>query len=151
MNGSLPSRRRALLSARPILSLLVLLLCAPAGAAAPDTPEARAGAAAIAWLHRVDAADYAGSWKAASKVFRDKIPQAQWQSAAASARSSLGALVSRTLESATVTHTLPGAPDGDYVVLKYASVFEHKASATETLAPRRDEDGTWRVAGYYIR
>jgi hypothetical protein len=55
------------------------------------------------------------------------------------------------LESATATHSLPGAPDGDYVVIKFASSFENKASAVETVTPMKDTDGKWHVSGYYIK
>jgi hypothetical protein len=60
-------------------------------------------------------------------------------------------LKSRTLQSTTLQHTLPGAPDGRYIVFKYSSVFANKASATETVTPMLEADGTWHVSGYYVR
>ena len=47
--------------------------------------------------------------------------------------------------------SLPGAPDGEYVVILFKTSFEGKAEAVETVTPMRDADGEWRVAGYYIR
>jgi hypothetical protein len=47
--------------------------------------------------------------------------------------------------------TMPGAPDGEYVVIQYQTTFEHKNSAVETVTPMLDNDGQWRVSGYYIR
>ncbi len=47
--------------------------------------------------------------------------------------------------------SLPGVPDGDYVVIQYEASFENKRSAVETITPVLDEDGAMRVAGYYIR
>ena len=44
-----------------------------------------------------------------------------------------------------------GALDGAYVVLEFASSFERKAAAIETVTPMKDEDGTWRVCAYYIK
>ena len=41
--------------------------------------------------------------------------------------------------------------DGKYVVIQYDTVFEHKASAVETVTPMPDPDGVWRVSGYFIR
>lgn len=113
--------------------------------------EAAAESASRAWLALVDAGSYAESWSAASALFRQKVPKAQWQSAASNARGPLGALKSRTLQSATFKSTLPGAPDGEYVIVQFASSFEDKASAIETVTPMKDQDGTWRVSGYYIR
>ena len=50
----------------------------------------------------------------------------------------------------TYTTSLPGAPDGEYVVLQYESEFQRKKYAIETVTPMLD-DGQWRVSGYYIR
>jgi hypothetical protein len=44
-----------------------------------------------------------------------------------------------------------GAPDGEYVVLKYDTVFDKKEHAVETVTPMKDADGLWRVSGYFIR
>lgn len=117
----------------------------------PATPEAAAESAAQEWLSLIDAGNYASSWSAASSLFRQKISEPQWQSAAAGARAPLGALKTRTLQSATPKASLPGAPEGQYVVIKYASSFEHKASAVETVTPVLDTDGKWHVSGYYIK
>jgi hypothetical protein len=63
----------------------------------------------------------------------------------------LGKLLSRKLKSATYKTTMPGAPDGEYVVIQYDSSFEHKQAAVETVTPMLDKDGKWRVSGYYIK
>ena len=70
--------------------------------------------------------------------------------AVSSARSPLGPVRSRRLKSATATTSLPGAPDGHYVVLQFDTVFERKAAAVETVIPMLDE-GMWRVSGYFVR
>lgn len=66
-------------------------------------------------------------------------------------RDPLGKLVSRKLKSADYKTSLPGAPDGQYVVIQYETSFEHKQSALETVTPMLDKDGKWRVSGYYIK
>ena len=58
----------------------------------------------------------------------------------------LGKVLSRKLVSKTYTESLPGAPDGKYVVVQYRTSFEHKESAVETVTPMLDEDGRWRVS-----
>jgi hypothetical protein len=68
----------------------------------------------------------------------------------AGVRKPLGAVVSRQVKSKTYTTSLPGAPDGEYVVIKYDTSFENKRASVETVTPMRDSDGTWRVSGYYI-
>jgi len=45
--------------------------------------------------------------------------------------------------------SLPGAPDGEYVVIQYETQFEHHTPA-ETVTPMLDKDGAWKVSGYFI-
>ena len=133
-----------------LLSFAVLVGTAP-HARGSDHPEIAAESAALAWLGLVDAGQYSASWDAASALFRQHILQSQWQTAAANARAPLGALKSRKVQSATFTRSVPGAPDGEYVIVTFASSFENKGSAIETVTPMLDTDGSWRVSGYYIR
>jgi hypothetical protein len=128
-----------------------LVLGTASYASESEHPEGAAESAAVAWLILVDAGNYAGSWSAASQLFRQHVPQSQWQTAAANARAPFGALKSRKVQSATFTRSVPGAPDGEYVIVTFASSFENKASAIETVTPMMDADGTWRVSGYFIR
>lgn len=112
--------------------------------------EAAAKEAAKGWLKLVDAGDYAASWRQAAALFKEAVTESQWQQAAKAVRGPLGKLVSRKLKSATYATSLPGAPDGHYVVLQYDSAFEHKASAVETVTMMLDE-GAWRASGYFIK
>ena len=57
----------------------------------------------------------------------------QWTQKVGPARQELGALVSRKVKSAKYLTSVPGAPDGEYVVIQYRSSFEHKKSAVETV------------------
>jgi hypothetical protein len=51
----------------------------------------------------------------------------------------------------TYKTSLPGAPDGEYVVIAYETSFDKKQAATETITPMKDADGRWRVSGYFIK
>jgi hypothetical protein len=66
-------------------------------------------------------------------------------------RKPLGKTLSRKITSAKYTTTLPGAPDGEYVVIQYQTSFKNKLSAVETVTPMLDKNGDWRVSGYYIK
>ena len=107
--------------------------------------------AAIDWLGMTDRGDATASWESAASLFRRAVSADRWRDSLAAAREPLGAVVSRRLETARAVTELPGAPDGEYVVLQFSTVFEHKRSATETVTPMRDTDGEWRVSGYFIR
>ena len=137
----------------PLASILTFAVLASMAALVSHagTPEADAESAAWAWLAVVDAGDYAQSWTTASDYFRGRIAQSQGVSAVSGVRAPLGALKSRRLLSARYARSLPGAPDGEYVVIQFTSSFERKAAATETVTPMKGAEGGWRVSGYYIR
>lgn len=125
---------------------------APVGGSADEAASQKAAEqAAQTWLALVDSGNYGESWSQASQLFKQQVTAAQWESAVKAARGPLGKLQSRQVKSAQYTRTLPGAPDGEYVVIQYGSAFENKKSATETVTPMKDKDGRWRVSGYYIR
>jgi hypothetical protein len=113
--------------------------------------EKAAGSSATKWLGLVDTGDYAASWDEAAQFFKNAVSKERWKEQIKAARAPLGKLNSRKLKSATYTTSLPGAPDGQYVVIQYDSSFEHKTSAVETVTPMLDKDGLWRVSGYFIR
>jgi predicted SnoaL-like aldol condensation-catalyzing enzyme len=106
---------------------------------------------AKAWLKLVDEGKYSESWDEAAQYFKNAVPREQWRNSLESFRNPLGVVLSRNLKSKKYTKTLPGAPDGEYVVIQYETSFKNKQHATETITPMRDKDGKWRVSGYYIR
>lgn len=118
---------------------------------APNDPVAKAQAAAKTWLALVDSGKYADSWAQAAAVFKSSVTSAAWQSSIKSVRVPLGAVKSRTLKGASFTHNLPNAPAGDYVVIQYSTHFAMRPSSIETITPMKQADGSWKVAGYYIK
>jgi hypothetical protein len=111
----------------------------------------KAQISAEAWLALIDSGQYGRSWDDAAPIFKTSVSKSHWENTCKSVRAPLGRVKSRTVKSASFTRTLPGAPDGEYVVLQYETQFENKASAIETITPMRDKDGSWLVSGYYIR
>ena len=133
-------------------TLSAMLLLALGTAAAADDPAVEsAKAAALSWLALADQGNATLTWQAAAPIFRKALDRDRWQIALTATRAPLGKLKSRDLVAATPAKSLPGVPDGDYVVIQYHAVFEFKADATETVTPQRDAEGRWRVAGYYIQ
>ncbi len=133
------------------LAAVGLTLLAVSALRAEEGSEKAADAAAQKWLSIVDGGNYAESWKQGASLFRKAVTAEQWSAALNASRGSYGALVSRKLKKAEYRTSLPGAPDGEYVVLQYDSSFEHKKAAVETVTPMKDTDGVWRVSGYYIK
>lgn len=106
---------------------------------------------ASSWLNLTDVEDFGASWTEASSLFKAAVTESEWKQALTAARRPFGQLKSRELESATFYTTLPGAPDGEYVVLILSSSFDQKASAVETVTVMLDQDESWRVSGYFIK
>ncbi|MFB0507349.1 MAG: DUF4019 domain-containing protein [Thermodesulfobacteriota bacterium] len=131
--------------------LFVSMLVFPQAVIAGQCAEEAALKASQAWLSLVDQGDYVKSWEEAAACFRMAATLEQWQRSMMAFRNPLGKVVSRKLKSKHYTKTLPGAPDGEYVVMQYETSFENKKSAIETITPMLDKDGRWRVSGYYIR
>ena len=138
---------------RRLLMVLAMvgLVCCAWGARAQSDAEQKAERADAAWLTLVDEAHYGESWKAAAAAFQAAVTQDGWEQQVGAVRGPLGKVTSRKLMGAKYATSLPGAPDGEYVVCVFASSFEHKASAQETVTARHETDGAWRVTGYFIK
>jgi len=111
----------------------------------------KATKAAEAWLTLVDDARYGESWESSATLVKKAVSKEEWIQSIESARQMFGRVIRRTIRSRQYTTTLPGAPDGDYVIMQYETAFEKKESAVETVTPILDSDGQWRVSGYYIK
>jgi hypothetical protein len=131
--------------------LTVILLLVVGSTLAQETSTEPGKKAAESWLALVDKADYAASYDQAAGMFKSAIGKADWQQKIKAARDPLGKVLSRKLKSAQYTTSLPGAPDGQYVVMQYDTSFENKKSAVETIVPMLDKDGQWHISGYFIR
>lgn len=131
--------------------VLTIFIAAPFVHAADSDAIAKGKETATAWLALVDGGKYAESWDSASAYFQGAITRDEWIKAVGSVRSPMGKVKSRKLKSANFTRTLPGAPDGQYVIIQYDTQFENKAAATETITPALEKNGSWKISGYYIK
>ncbi|MFC1850211.1 DUF4019 domain-containing protein [candidate division CSSED10-310 bacterium] len=134
-----------------ILISVLFCLALPSSVFANEKAESEAIQAAKTWLTLVDQGKNSESWKEAAHYFKNVVTKEQWSQTINGVRKPLGKLISRELKSKVYATTLPGAPDGEYVVIQFKTSFENKKSAVETVTPMRDKDGTWRVSGYFIK
>ena len=130
--------------------VLSLSLCGMA-VHAEDTFAQGATAAAETWLGHVDAGDYAGSWREASAYVQGAITEHAWVASLTRVRTPLGQRLSRQLKQVQHTTSMPGAPDGDYVVMQFDTRFTNQQAAVETVTFRQEKPGRWKAAGYYIK
>ena len=104
----------------------------------------KATTAALEWLNLIDAAKYEESWDKAASLFKIGVTKKRWVDTLTIVRKPLGEPVSRKLVKAEYLTSLPGAPDGEHVVLRFKTSFRHKYQAIETVTPMLDKDGKWR-------
>jgi hypothetical protein len=138
--------------------LSVVLLCAlgvclpfrlTVGAEA--RPEDAAQPVAAAWLKLVDEGKYVESWEKMSPGFKKEVSKRKWNATVGKIRKPLGRLTSRQLKSAAYSKDLPGAPEGEYVVLQFDSAFERKPAAREQVTLLLGQDLEWRVSSYAVK
>jgi len=131
-----------------ILGLLLLWVTAPR---AETKPEVAAQEAAEKWLALVDGGKDAESWEQMSAPFKKEVSKRKWKSTIGGIRQPLGKPVSRKLKSAEYTKELAGAPEGEYVVVRFDTAFEHKPATVETVALVLGQDLIWRVSSYAVK
>jgi hypothetical protein len=94
------------------------------------------------WLILVDDKNYPQSWSEAARAFQNRQKADVWAADATTTRGPLGAVASRSLKSIDLSH-------GNTAVIRYDTVFAHKAAAIETVT-LIFENGSWSVTDYSV-
>lgn len=136
---------------RVLLGMMLCVLGMGLVGQAQEHAELKAQATNMAWLALMDAGKYGEARDAAAAMVKAAVTKDVWEQTMVGARSPLGKVMQRDLSTARSTKSLPGAPDGEYVVTEYRTRFEHKAQAVEMVVTTREADGVWRVAGYHFK
>jgi TM2 domain-containing membrane protein YozV/predicted Ser/Thr protein kinase len=124
----------------------------PSPSANPNSAaEKAATAAAQAWLSLIDEGQYSGCWNEAEAYFQKVVTETNWETSMETFRKPLGNLLSRNVKSAQFMTEMPGAPDGQYVVMQFDSSFTEKKSTIETVTFKLENDGKWKASGYFIK
>ena len=103
-------------------------------AADPHTAEEQAAERqALGFLGYLDHGRFADSYAYTGMLIRAQLDRDSYAKQLEKARAGVGALLSRELINATYATTLPGAPEGQYVVLNYGASFANRQQAEETV------------------
>ncbi len=102
------------------------------------------------WLKLVDDGKYGDSWDQGAVIFKLTMPKDEWNLYLSKVRGNEGSVSSREIADQRVSTNPQGLPQGSYIVMVYDTKFSNGNSANE-LVTLQNEDGTWRVMGYYIK
>jgi hypothetical protein len=117
----------------------------------PHTEEERAAERqALGFLGYLDHGRFADSYAYTGMLIRTQLDRAAFAKQLEKARAGTGAMLTRSLIDVSYTTTVPGAPEGQYVLLHYGSSFANRQEAVETVTLDFAK-GYWRVVGYYIK
>ena len=105
---------------------------------------------ALGFLGYLDHGRYADSYAYTGMLIRATNDRDSFALQIKKARAGTGALQSRSLIDASYATSVPGAPEGQYVLLHYDASFANRPEAVETLTLAFAK-GYWRVSGYYIK
>jgi hypothetical protein len=129
----------------------------------PSQPAAQAQAGVVdpnsvaGWasqvLAMVDSGQLAQLWDGASAVTKKSTKRDDFIAAVQAARESSGAVSGREWLAVRRQHHPGGddVPGGEYASVELVALFANKQVKSELVTLRRDEDGTWRFAGYVVR
>ncbi len=94
------------------------------------------------WLTLVDDKNYPQSWSESGAAFKARQKAEDWAKSAAALRNPLGAMSSRDLKSIDASRS-------NIAVIRFDTVFAHKAASVETLT-LTFQNGGWAVTDYAI-
>lgn len=104
-----------------------------------------------AWLKITDNENSSESWLAASPYFQTQISCHDWDRQFSKARGSLGAVLSRVVNDAQHYTPPSDIPSGEYAIVTFATDFENRSGAIESVTNQKQPDGRWAVVGYFIQ
>jgi hypothetical protein len=126
----------------------------PTGAQQGEDPhaadEVAAERQALGFVGYLDQGRFADSYAYTGMLIRTQLDREAFSTQIQKTRAGTGALQSRDLMDASYSTSVPGAPEGQYVILHYHASFANRPDTVETVT-LAFANGYWRIAGYYIK
>jgi hypothetical protein len=130
---------------------------APGAPAQPESAQPTMGddretiEAAKKWLALLDDGKTGAAWDASSPHLKSVVTRKKWIDGITDARKPFGKFVKRTPTKFARSHSMPGAPDGDYSIIEFDTEFANGKRASEQVIWMLGEREVWSVSGYFIR
>lgn len=103
---------------------------------------------ALEWLKLMDRGQFQEAWNSASPLFKEIISSSQWVKYGQVNREQLGTIISRSIVEEKPTENPKGLPPGEYMYIKFKSVFSKRPEAEELITLKRESNGQWKVFTY---
>ena len=131
------------------VSILLALLLVACDSAETTLHEEAARNTAEQWLAKADAGDHAGNWAMTTPEFQVQIRKEDWVARQETFYQQLGRPTRRELLAAKYTASVPGTPEGEYVLIQYRRDARAGGPVLETLTMKRSGE-KWQTAGYWV-
>jgi hypothetical protein len=105
---------------------------------------------ALGFLSYLDNGRFADSYAYTGMLIRTQLDRESFAAKVEKTRAGFGALQGREMIDASYTNSVPGAPEGQYVILHYHANFTNRPDEVETVTLAFAK-GYWRIVGYYIK
>ena len=140
------------------LSLLLAFVASTSVAQTMLPAQREALNAAEKWLAPVDAQRYDDAWAMAAESFKSKVTRDAFRTGMAKIRKAYGKLVTRSGEKMAFRGDVPSPEPseekpktGTEIGILFDAKFAGDKKAMEEVTMVLEQDGIWRVAGYYIK
>ena len=109
--------------------------------------------ASLEWLGKLDKGWYVQSYDELAAYAKERITSEKWQADMAAYRKPLGAPLKRKEIYLFYETEFPNAPKGEYIVIHFASIYNAapKSVLVESVTLMKQEDGSWKVSGYFMK
>jgi len=111
---------------------------------------ASARAATERFLAMVDDDRFAESWNMSAALIREKIPREKWAGKLKLFRAQYGKMLGRKEKEIRYSTEASGNNQGEFITLIFTADYERRKGAEETVTVMLEDDGNWRVGGFFV-
>lgn len=135
-----------------ILSFLVLILLSGLNAAEIQAKQhQQAVSAAQEWLDLVENGQLHEGWEKLSSQYRNNVTQQKWEVVFNSLHVKSTKPINRTVLQVSQWKDHSTGSDEKYLMIRIKTTYDDQSERVQMVAPKLDDDGEWRVAGFYFR
>ena len=106
---------------------------------------------ARAWLTKLDKGYFQQCYDETAQTLKNNFDRKQWFDSMTAHRKPLGEAGKRKEINMFYETQLQTGETGDYVTVQYGSVFQQKLAVVESIIFMKEQDGSWKISGYWLK